>query len=272
MLEKKRCDTSIVARVLAGLRLSRPTVSILFLHVSYPTPTQLKLVSKHRKNGEEGAGGRGGLGKRGLCAVRRRRSIRTVRPYTTEHKNNNRFFSRIPPTSAQRTQLTSMSCNSVFLGGMWTMSCASVSLGGMWSYGRPALCWGGGVYSFRAYHSRSAKGIDPHIPAMPGRSTSGFQRPGRHCVHQARHTVRCSTSHMKGGLYYIKEPLVERTSAPFAYLLARRVTALDSLFVFFVWRGVTTECNCGGLQFDCEHHPALRGATGVCNNIQDPDV
>ena len=28
--------------------------------------------------------------------------------------------------------------------------------------------------------------IDPRISTMPGRSTSGFHGPGRHCLHQAR--------------------------------------------------------------------------------------
>ena len=28
--------------------------------------------------------------------------------------------------------------------------------------------------------------IDPRTPTMPGRGTSGFYRPGRHCLHQAR--------------------------------------------------------------------------------------
>ena len=33
--------------------------------------------------------------------------------------------------------------------------------------------------------------IDPRIPTMPGRSTSGFHRSGRHFQHQARIAVRC---------------------------------------------------------------------------------
>ena len=43
-------------------------------------------------------------------------------------------------------------------------------------------------------HSRSLKTIDPRIPTMPGRSTSGFHRPGRFRVHQARSAVRLSAS------------------------------------------------------------------------------
>ena len=35
-------------------------------------------------------------------------------------------------------------------------------------------------------HNRTLKTMDPRIPATSGRSTSGFHRPGRHHVHQAR--------------------------------------------------------------------------------------
>ena len=41
--------------------------------------------------------------------------------------------------------------------------------------------------------------IDPCIPTMPGRSTEGFHRAGRHRMYQAR-TVKCSASRMKGEL------------------------------------------------------------------------
>ena len=44
---------------------------------------------------------------------------------------------------------------------------------------------GGGVLDRRdvldIMHGRSRMTIDPRIPAMPGRSMSGFHRPGRHC-------------------------------------------------------------------------------------------
>ena len=50
--------------------------------------------------------------------------------------------------------------------------------------------------------------IDPRIPMMPGRrtsgfndQTSGFQQPGGHCLHQARSAVRYSASRMKGELH-----------------------------------------------------------------------
>ena len=50
-------------------------------------------------------------------------------------------------------------------------------------------------------HGRSRVTIDPRTPTMPGRSTSGFHRPGRHCLHQARSVVRCRASRMKGELH-----------------------------------------------------------------------
>ena len=59
---------------------------------------------------------------------------------------------------------------------------------------------GGGCTQF--VHGRSRMTIDPRIPTMPGRSTSGFHQPGRHCLHRARsHRVRCSASRVKGGLH-----------------------------------------------------------------------
>ena len=39
---------------------------------------------------------------------------------------------------------------------------------------------GGGVLIIM--HGRSRMTIDPRIPTMPGRSTSGFRRPGRHLL------------------------------------------------------------------------------------------
>ena len=35
-------------------------------------------------------------------------------------------------------------------------------------------------------HGRSRMTVDPRIPTMPGRSTSGFHQTGRRCSHQAR--------------------------------------------------------------------------------------
>ena len=61
---------------------------------------------------------------------------------------------------------------------------------------------GGGGTQF--VHGRTFMAIDPRIPTMPGRSTSGFHQPGRHCLHQARSAVRCSASRMKGELHISK--------------------------------------------------------------------
>ena len=60
-------------------------------------------------------------------------------------------------------------------------------------HGNFLLIAGGGVYSmsymavvregvFDSMHGRSRMTIDPRIPAMPGRSTPSFHRPGRHCL------------------------------------------------------------------------------------------
>ena len=64
--------------------------------------------------------------------------------------------------------------------------------------------WGGGRKGrgcTHFVHGRSRMTIDPRIRTMPGRSTSGFHQPGRHCSHQARSAVRCSASCMKGELH-----------------------------------------------------------------------
>ena len=40
--------------------------------------------------------------------------------------------------------------------------------------------------------------FDPRIPKMPGRSMSGFHRPGLHCLRQPRNAVGCSASRITG--------------------------------------------------------------------------
>ena len=50
-------------------------------------------------------------------------------------------------------------------------------------------------------HGRSHMTIDPRIPTVQRRSTSGFRQPGRLCLRQARGAVRCSASRMKGELH-----------------------------------------------------------------------
>ena len=53
-------------------------------------------------------------------------------------------------------------------------------------------------------HDLSRMTIDPRIPTMPGRSTSGFHRPGRCCLlHQsAKHREVFSESHEGWALSY----------------------------------------------------------------------
>ena len=67
-------------------------------------------------------------------------------------------------------------------------------------------CWRGrgGGRRTHVMHGRSRMAIDPRIRTMPGRSTSSFHRPSRHCLHQSRSAVRCSASRMKGELHSTK--------------------------------------------------------------------
>ena len=60
---------------------------------------------------------------------------------------------------------------------------------------RPSQGGGGGTH--HVMHGRSRMTIDPRIPPMPRHSTSGFHRPGRYCLHQARSSVRCWASSME---------------------------------------------------------------------------
>ena len=53
--------------------------------------------------------------------------------------------------------------------------------------------------------------IDPRIPTLPGRSTSGIHCPGRHRKHLARSAVRCPTSRMKGELHPTENRFVRNT-------------------------------------------------------------
>ena len=64
-----------------------------------------------------------------------------------------------------------------------------------------ALGGGGGRVYTHVMHGRSRMVMDPRIPAMPGRGTSGLPRISRHCLHQARSTVRGQASCMKGDLH-----------------------------------------------------------------------
>ena len=57
----------------------------------------------------------------------------------------------------------------------------------------------GGTHVMRG---RSHMAVDPRTPTTPGRSTSGFHRPGRHCFQQSGSAVRSSASRMKGELHH----------------------------------------------------------------------
>ena len=70
---------------------------------------------------------------------------------------------------------------------------------------QPNLYIGGGTGGgcTGVMHGRNRVTIDPRLPTLtiPGRSTSGFHRPSRYCSHQARSTVSCWASRMKGELH-----------------------------------------------------------------------
>ena len=57
---------------------------------------------------------------------------------------------------------------------------------------------------------RSGLTIDPRIPTMPGRSTSGFHGPGRHVFfnfNSPTRAVRSSVNRMKGELHSTQKRL-----------------------------------------------------------------
>ena len=64
-----------------------------------------------------------------------------------------------------------------------------IQAGRAWCGGEGEAGWGG----THVMHGRSRKITDPRTPTMPGRSTSGFHPPGRHCSQRARSAVRCSS-------------------------------------------------------------------------------
>ena len=112
---------------------------------------------------------------------------------------------------------------------------------------------GGGTYSI-FMNGRSRMTIPPCIPTMPGRSTSGFHRPGRHRLHQARSAVRCSASRMKGDLH----PSEHRSQDALRHLVPTFLFMDDSANespCFLVWPLQRQQwvllCNClvGALSF-----------------------
>ena len=76
-------------------------------------------------------------------------------------------------------------------------------LQGVGKGGRGWGLWRGrGGWCTHALHGRSRMTIyPPRILTMPERSTSGFHRPGRQCLREARSALRSSASRMKGELH-----------------------------------------------------------------------
>ena len=65
-----------------------------------------------------------------------------------------------------------------------TRAAAAAAAAAYSSYEKMAGGNRGGEGCTQLVHSRSRMAIEPRIPTMPGRSTSGFHQPGRHCVHR----------------------------------------------------------------------------------------
>ena len=145
---------------------------------------------------------------------------------------------------------------------------------------RPSRCGGthfigvkrgrGGIHFMHSRSRMTIRYTPLHFPIVSGRSTSGFHRPGRYWLHQARSAVRCSASRMKGELHPAKNPLLDVwNSAPCACFFFRidDKPGMKSYFFFLVWSlsetTVGTLCNClvGALPYT--HHrisPPLRGS------------
>ena len=113
---------------------------------------------------------------------------------------------------------------------------------------------GGGGGCTQLVHGLSRMNIDPRIPTMPGRSTSSFNQPGRHCLHQARSAVRCSASRMKGELHPSKNHSYDglRQLVPTFLLMD---DSANELLCFLVWLLQRQQwvllCNClvGALRY-----------------------
>ena len=72
-------------------------------------------------------------------------------------------------------------------------------------------------------YGRSRMTIEIRIATVPGRSTSGFHQPGRHCLNQARSAVRRSACLMEGEVHPTQESFVRRILAH----LVRTVLRMD---------------------------------------------
>ena len=98
---------------------------------------------------------------------------------------------------------------------------------------------GGGCTPF--LHGRERIAIDPRIPTMLGRSTSGFHQPGRHCLHQAQIAVRCSASRTEGELH----PSKNRSYNELRHLVPTILPMDDSAnkLLCFFWCGNSGDSN-----------------------------
>ena len=103
----------------------------------------------------------------------------------------------------------------------------------------PQVRRGGGGTQF--VHGLSRMTVDPRVPTMLERSTSGFHQLGRHCSHQARSAVRCSASRMKGELH----PSMNHSQDGLRHLvptLLRMDDRADELYFVF-WCGHSRDSN-----------------------------
>ena len=106
----------------------------------------------------------------------------------------------------------------------------------------------------------------PRIPTILGRSTSGFHRPGRTCLHQARRAVRCWARLMNGELHHVtQEPLLR---PPFLHWMTRPTKSWDRTQVSFQqaqWSLGLYRKSCLGFQWQScfEHSTAVSTATYV---------
>ena len=79
-------------------------------------------------------------------------------------------------------------------------------------------------------YDRSCMPIDPRIPTLPGRTTFGFHRPGRRCLHQGRSAVRCPTSQTKGEMH----PSISREADMYMDGISNESASISQRFV---WSG-----------------------------------
>ena len=82
-------------------------------------------------------------------------------------------------------------------------------------------------------HGRSLMAIDPRIPTMPGRNTSGFHQPGRHCLHQASAKRRRGEFHHRGN----KKSLNKLITLLYCVLLNTSISSIRGVSKFWYFDG-----------------------------------